>query len=101
MGGQAPGRGSSGDPDPGEAPFSRTEQTTVQRGGFQVRSVRPASGAAKIGFQTGDLVLAINGRPLADGEAFRRTVLGLQGRNRALVVVQRGNGRYHVTVPLS
>jgi serine protease Do len=73
----------------------------VERGGFQVRSVRPASGAAKIGFQTGDLVLAINGRPLADGEAFRRTVLGLQGRNRALVVVQRGNGRYHVTVPLS
>jgi serine protease Do len=70
-------------------------------GGFQVKRVRPASGAARIGFQPGDLVVAINGRPLADGEAFRRTVLGLQGRTRALVVVQRGGGRYHVTVPLS
>jgi serine protease Do len=73
----------------------------VPDGGFQVQGVRPASGAARIGFQTGDRVLAINGRSLSDGEAFRRTVLGLQGRARALVVVQRGAGRYHVTVPLS
>jgi len=73
----------------------------AQAGGFQVQRVRPASGAARIGFQPGDLVLAINGRPLGDGESFRRTVLGLQGRSRALVVVQRGTGRYHVTVPLS
>jgi len=73
----------------------------VPNGGFQVKRVRPASGAARIGFQPGDLVVAINGRPLGDGEAFRRTVLGLQGRTRALVVVQRGGGRYHVTVPLS
>jgi serine protease Do len=71
------------------------------KGGFQVKRVRPASGAARIGFQPGDLVVAINGRPLDDGEAFQRTVLGLQGRTRALVVVQRGSGRYHVTVPLS
>jgi serine protease Do len=73
----------------------------TSNGGFQVKSVRPQSGAARIGFQPGDLVVAINGRPLADGEAFRRTVLALQGRSRALVVVQRGTGRYHVTVPLS
>jgi regulator of sigma E protease len=73
----------------------------ASNGGFQVKSVRPQSGAARIGFQPGDLLVAINGRPLADGEAFRRTVLALQGRSRALVVVQRGAGRYHVTVPLS
>ncbi|MEB2345913.1 MAG: trypsin-like peptidase domain-containing protein [Deltaproteobacteria bacterium] len=71
------------------------------KGGFQVKRVRPQSGAARIGFQPGDLVVAINGRPLEDGEAFQRTVLDLQGRTRALVVVQRGGGRYHVTVPLS
>ena len=70
-------------------------------GGFQVKGVRPQSGAARIGFQPGDVVVAINGRPLDGGEALRRSVLGLQGRSRALVVVQRGAGRYHVTVPLS
>jgi serine protease Do len=73
----------------------------VEHGGFRVGSVRSQSGAEQIGFRAGDVVLAINGRPLADAEAFRRAVLGLQGRQRALIVVQRGAGRYHVTVPLT
>jgi serine protease Do len=75
--------------------------TAVQPGGFRVEAVRPRSGAESVGFKPGDLVLGINGRALADAEAFRRSVLDLQGRARALVVVQRGAGRYHVTVPLS
>jgi serine protease Do len=68
---------------------------------FRVKAVRPRSAAERIGFRANDLVLGINGRPLADAEAFRRAVLDLQGRGSALVVVQRGGGRYHVTVPLS
>ncbi|HSJ95656.1 MAG TPA: PDZ domain-containing protein, partial [Myxococcota bacterium] len=76
-------------------------RTPAESGGFQVKGVRPQSHAARIGFQAGDLLVAINGRALDGGEAFRRSVLGLQGRSRALVVVQRGGGRYHVTVPLS
>jgi serine protease Do len=73
----------------------------VEPGGFRVKAVRPRSGAEAVGFKPGDLVLGINGRALADAESFRRSVLDLQGRARALVVVQRGTGRYHVTVPLS
>jgi len=46
-------------------------------------------------------VLGINGRGLANQDAWRRAVLDLRGRSHALVVVQRGRGRYHVTVPLS
>jgi S1-C subfamily serine protease len=70
-------------------------------GGFTVASVRPGTGAAQIGFQPGDLVLGINGLELGDASAFRRAVLDLRGRDVALVVVQRGAGRYHVSVPLS
>ena len=70
-------------------------------GGFTVDSVRPGTGAAQIGFQPGDLVLGINGQELGDVSAFRRAVLDLRGRDVALVVVQRGAGRYHVSVPLS
>jgi S1-C subfamily serine protease len=70
-------------------------------GGFRVKSVRTRSAAEKIGFQADDLVLGINGRPLDNAEALRRAVLDLQGRASALVVVQRGGGRYSVTVPLS
>jgi Do/DeqQ family serine protease len=77
------------------------ELAPADRGGFRVEAVRPRSGAERVGFRRGDLLIGINGRALADAEAFRRSVLDLQGRSRALIVVQRGPGRYHVTVPLS
>jgi S1-C subfamily serine protease len=69
-------------------------------GGFRVESVRSGSGAAAIGVEDGDRILAINGRALAGDAELRRAVLDLLGRPRALVVVQRGRGRYHVTIPL-
>ena len=69
-------------------------------GGYVVRSVRAGGGAARIGIQPGDRVLGINGRPLDDGDALRRSALELRGRQRAPVVVQRGSGRYHESIPL-
>ena len=69
--------------------------------GLVVESVRSGSGAERIGIEVGDRILGINGRALEDEDDLRRTALELRGRTRALVVVQRGRGRYHVTVPLS
>jgi S1-C subfamily serine protease len=69
-------------------------------GGFVVSAVREGSGAARIGVQTGDLLLGINGKALADEQVLRRQVLALRGQPQALIVVQRGAGRYHVTIPL-
>jgi serine protease Do len=77
-----------------------TSLAPVDGGGFRVVELDPASGAARSGIQPGDRLLAINGRVLADDTALRRALLDLLGRPRALVVVQRGRGRYHVTVPL-
>jgi serine protease Do len=71
-----------------------------KRGGCLVRSVRSGSGAERIGIQPGDLVLGINNTALEDAEALRRAALALRGRSRAQIVVQRGAGRYHVTIPL-
>jgi S1-C subfamily serine protease len=73
---------------------------SAARGAYRVDAVRDASGAARIGVEPGDLVLAINGRSLSDPDALRRAVIDLLGRPRALVVVQRGRGRYHVAIPL-
>jgi serine protease Do len=70
-------------------------------GGFAVSGVRPNSGAAQIGLRRGDVLLAIGGRSLTDAEALRRSVLALQGLPRALIVVARGRGRYHVALPLA
>ncbi|MGE4605352.1 MAG: trypsin-like peptidase domain-containing protein [Myxococcota bacterium] len=69
-------------------------------GGFVVKSVRDGSGAARIGFKNGDLVLGINGDSLKDSDALRRSILNLRGLSHALIVVQRGSSRYHVTIPL-
>jgi S1-C subfamily serine protease len=77
-----------------------TELRQRRDGGFMVMGVRSGSGAERIGIRAGDLLLAVNGRGLSDGEALRRSILELRGRDRALIVVQRGNGRYNVAVPL-
>ncbi len=68
--------------------------------GFVVEEVVASSAAARIGLAPGDRLLRINGRRLADEAALRRSVLDLRGRARAIVVVARGRGRYHVTIPL-
>jgi len=68
--------------------------------GFRITGVRDGSGAARIGLQAGDLLLAINGRRVGDEESLRRSVLDLRGNTRAMVMVQRGSGRYNVTIPL-
>ncbi len=68
--------------------------------GFVVTKLRTGSGAERIGLEIGDLVLAINGRSLANQESVRRAILELRGHSRALVMVQRGPGRYNVTIPL-
>ena len=70
------------------------------QGGFVVQSVREGSGAARIGIQHGDVLVAVNGRRLGGEDDLRSSVLGLRGRGRALAVVLRGRGRYHVTIPL-
>jgi len=70
-------------------------------GHYQVDSVREGSGAARIGFEPGDRILAIGGRVLEDASALRRAVIDLRGHSQTQVVVTRGQRRYHLNVPLS
>lgn len=76
------------------------ELVAREGGGYRVQAVRSGSGAARIGIQPGDLLLGINGHALEGQDALRRSALELRGRHQAQVVVQRGPGRYHVTIPL-
>ena len=65
-----------------------------------ISQVRSNSPSARRGLSTGDLLLAVNGLALTNEEALRHAMLNLRGRDRALVVVQRGIGRYHLTLPM-
>ncbi len=73
----------------------------MERGGFRVVGVRPNSDAARLEIRRSDVLVAVSGRPLRGGDDLRRALLALRGRNRALVVVQRGAGRYHLSLRLA
>jgi S1-C subfamily serine protease len=69
--------------------------------GFTITNLRTDSAAARIGFRVGDRLLRMNGLRLKNYDDLRRAVVDLRGRDRTSVVVQRGGGRYHVTIPLA
>ncbi|MFO0691484.1 MAG: trypsin-like peptidase domain-containing protein [Myxococcota bacterium] len=69
-------------------------------GSFEITHVAPESAAAKLGLRAGDHLLRMNGVTLASREDLRRAVARLRSSPRALIVVQRGPGRYHLTLPL-
>lgn len=63
----------------------------------RVGSVLPGYPAAQAGLRPGDEILAIDGRPMTDGQAIIRTIHTSGGRSLALLV-QRGNARFLVHV---
>jgi len=68
--------------------------------GFVVRAVAPNSNADLVGFEPGDVLLAVNGRELTDARALRDAMADLRFRDRALLVVARAANRYHVPLPI-
>ena len=73
---------------------------SAKAGSFEITAVAPDSAAAKLGLRAGDHLLRMNGVTLASREDLRRAVARLRSSARALIVVQRGPGRYHLTLPL-
>ena len=77
-----------------------TLDETARADGFEITGVQRGSRAERIGFRAGDRLIAVNGRLLSGNDDLRRAIVELRGRLRAVVVVQRGSDRYHVTIPL-
>jgi serine protease Do len=72
----------------------------VGRAGMRVVEVRPRSPAAQIGFQPGDEIVGLGGRPVSNLDHFRREVAGTRNARSVLVSVSRGRFLYHVTLRL-
>ena len=77
-----------------ELEFSRTDRA------WRIIDVDPGSAAESLGLRADDYLLGVNGVSLTARKDLRRAIARLRGRVRALVVVQRGPGRYHLTLPL-
>lgn len=60
-------------------------------GGFRVRSVTPASPAARAGIRSGDLIVSVDGTPINSREAFE-TALSTRGPGRPMRLLLRGPG---------
>ncbi len=79
--------------------LSVQEKSSVR--GMVVSDVAPRGSAARIGIRPGDVILKVDRAEVDDLPAFRRAVSKLRGRRRVLLLVQRGNRGYHVTLPIS
>jgi len=69
-------------------------------GGYRITQVQPGYAVDEIGVRAEDLLIAINGHILRDKEDLRDAMIDLRGSYRALIMVQRENEQYQLTVPL-
>lgn len=73
----------------------------LARRGLVVDAVVPGGSAAQIGLLPGDVILELDRTAVDSRLAFRKAVSRLRGRNRVLILVQRGRAGYQITLGLS
>jgi len=66
-------------------------------GGLVVSAVDPSGRAARSGFQQGDVILEVDGNPVASASALREAI-GEAGERPALVLVRRGETTIYLTI---
>ncbi len=93
---------------PAEYPAKLADELAWKRLGFKVKAsgntlaiagIRPGSNAARVGFQPGDVVVKVNGRPIASEADWREALVAARGSSSVLLLVRRGRAGYHVTLP--
>ena len=79
-------------------------QSLVQRNrlatsqGVVVTSVAPNSVSGKIGIRSGDIIRQVNQLRIKNKKDFRAAMVKAAGRDTVLVLVQRGQNGYYVTL---
>ena len=64
-----------------------------------ITAVRPGSAAARIGLESGDLILKLNNQLLTSDATFREALIAARSSRSVLLLVQRGRLGYYLTLP--
>ena len=67
--------------------------------GMQITAVRPATAAARVGLEPGDVIMKVNNTPVPGLDTFREAVIHARGKPSVLLLVRRGTRGYYLTLP--
>jgi Do/DeqQ family serine protease len=81
-------------------PKSRKEFRIAAREGVVVTEVRPGSQLARIAVRPGDVIRQVEDAGTATHDEFRKAIVKARHKNSLMLLIQRGEQGYYVTVPL-
>jgi serine protease Do len=67
--------------------------------GMLITAIRPQSAAARVGLEPSDVVLRVNAMKTLTAETFREAIIQARGKPSVLLLIQRGNRGYYITLP--
>jgi serine protease Do len=82
----------------GLTPQNRKEFRVEAKEGVVIRQVQPGAQLARVGVRAGDIVRQIDSAPVATHEDFRRALARARQKTSFVLLVQRGDQGYYVTV---
>jgi serine protease Do len=82
-----------------DEPDRRTRQRYGIENGVMVKDVRRGSEAARIGLESGDLILKVNDETVANLDEFKKAISQYHHLPSLRLVVQRGAYAYSLTLP--
>ena len=82
-----------------DEPDRRTRQRYGIQGGVMIKEVRKGSEAARIGLESGDLILKVNNETVANLDEFKKAISQCHHLPSIQLVVQRGAYAYSLTLP--
>jgi serine protease Do len=82
----------------GLTPQNRREFRVEAKEGVVIRQVQPGSQLARVGVRAGDIVRQIDNASVATHEDFRKALARARQKTSFVLLVQRGDQGYYVTV---
>jgi serine protease Do len=81
-------------------PKNRRSYRISTQAGVMISSIKPESYLARIGAEAGDVIRQIDEYPIENREDFKKAVVKFRQKNSVVLLLQRGDQGYYITVNL-